>query len=287
MGDGSPHDEERLLARLNALKPSSISLDSSTRSHGSNVGEGTDDTPDDLITRFQGLYGRQNTSDVSKSVSPEHIAEQQPPSPSIEELLEELEKQDLGTVGPAEQKEAKLLLDHAKTMMPGDQDAPKSPEGRAGTEDKEDEDNEAHAALQRILDEAENEVEEPIATSHIENKTKEGPRPPLEARIESFAALQFPSIPDDDLNALQLPSAPTDTPSVLSAKQRPSKKPGYSDEEIGSWCVICCNDASVQCFGCDKDLYCWGCWREGHTGESAGSEERRHVWERYRKPKKS
>lgn len=99
--------------------------------------------------------------------------------------------------------------------------------------------------------------------------------------LDSFSALQFPSTPDSTFAGLELPSAPTTAP---RRKEKAEGKPP-SNEEIETWCVICCNDAKVRCFGCDKDLYCWGCWREGHMGEDAGLEEKGHVWERYKKPK--
>ena len=34
----------------------------------------------------------------------------------------------------------------------------------------------------------------------------------------------------------------------------------------------------MRCTGCAGDLYCLGCWREGHVGEGVGREERGHKW---------
>ncbi|KAF2846849.1 hypothetical protein T440DRAFT_457654 [Plenodomus tracheiphilus IPT5] len=87
-----------------------------------------------------------------------------------------------------------------------------------------------------------------------------------------LAALSDPSPSQTD--SLGLPSAPSFSP---------RKKPAVSsnleerlDEEIDTWCVICQDDATLRCIGCDNDLYCQNCWMEGHKGESAGFEERRH-----------
>lgn len=136
-----------------------------------------------------------------------------------------------------------------------------------------EEDREAQEALQHILDEADNALSEDTpAESHAK-------MPP----VDSFAALQFPSTPDSRFEGPELPSAPTTAPRRKEKANAKPKPP--TDQEIETWCVICCNDASVRCFGCDKDLYCWGCWREGHMGEDAGLEVKAHVWERYKKPK--
>jgi hypothetical protein len=87
------------------------------------------------------------------------------------------------------------------------------------------------------------------------------------------------------LAALSAPSpAPTDSLGLPSAPSfSPRKKPPIGsnlqkriDDEIDTWCIICQDDATLRCLGCDNDLYCQNCWMEGHRGESAGLEERRH-----------
>ena len=83
-----------------------------------------------------------------------------------------------------------------------------------------------------------------------------------------------------------LPSAPTFQPA--DRKPKPKTKPGrggagYTDADRRTWCVVCLEDATVRCFGCDDagDPYCWRCWREMHVGLAAGFDERGHRWVKF------
>jgi hypothetical protein len=96
-----------------------------------------------------------------------------------------------------------------------------------------------------------------------------------------FAALKAPT--NANSNPLGLPSAPTFAPKDQPVKGAMKKK--FTDQEVDSWCVICQDDATVRCVGCDGDLYCAGCWREGHVGPEVGWEERKHRWTKFRKPR--
>jgi len=99
--------------------------------------------------------------------------------------------------------------------------------------------------------------------------------------------------PDDALSArfaslgLGLPAAPSFNPSnkpvsVMKSKTKSkSNLPTYTDDDIESWCCICNEDATVKCLGCDGDLYCATCWREGH-GVGLG-QERGHRAAQYRR----
>ncbi|ORY19381.1 hypothetical protein BCR34DRAFT_620879 [Clohesyomyces aquaticus] len=96
-----------------------------------------------------------------------------------------------------------------------------------------------------------------------------------DALVARFASLHSPS-PSQSTDSLSLPSAPSFAPSNKPPKITKSKFTKFSDKVIETWCVICNDDATLKCLGCDGDLYCRNCWMEGHRGESAGFEERRH-----------
>jgi hypothetical protein len=97
-----------------------------------------------------------------------------------------------------------------------------------------------------------------------------------------LAALSAPSPSQTD--SLGLPSAPS-----FSPRKKPpigSNLQSRIDDEIDTWCIICQDDATLKCLGCDGDLYCQLCWTEGHRGESAGFEEKTHKVVLYARKKK-
>lgn len=93
--------------------------------------------------------------------------------------------------------------------------------------------------------------------------------------LEDAFTARLAALAGPQTDALGLPSAPSFAPSKKPPKVQSSLQKKM-DEEIDTWCIICQDDATLKCLGCEGDLYCRNCWMEGHKGESAGFEERRH-----------
>lgn len=165
----------------------------------------------------------------------------------------------------------------------------------------ENESREAQDIVARLLDEVkleranepdeeEQEASKPEATLSLPSAPSTLPSPPPATEpsrnsldFESDIAARMAALKGlGSINALVLPSAPTFKPADKPTKEVMKK---FTDEEIDSWCIICQDDATVQCDGCDGDLYCANCWKEGHMGPDVGREERGHRWSRFRKPK--
>ena len=285
----SAHDNA-LFARLNKLKKSNISFGTSNALSVTTTSSEADETPDDLIARFQKIHGQNTASTLEQYADPAQDDGDGPPSPTIEELLGELGPEDQWTVDSTDLKEAHNLLAEAKHALPEQETPTHKPEHQNSTsvvgetldhptvppKQELDEEVEANASLQRILDELELEKsQKPASGAPIQQHDNEPPALPSPPP-DTFLSLVFPSTPETLLN---LPSTPTTAPSSARTVKPKPKPQGFTDEEIESWCIICCANASVKCFGCDGDLYCWGCWREGHVGPEVGLEEKRHVWE--------
>ncbi|KAF2186915.1 hypothetical protein K469DRAFT_705446 [Zopfia rhizophila CBS 207.26] len=103
--------------------------------------------------------------------------------------------------------------------------------------------------------------------------------------LEDALVARLSALSPNSKSSFSLPAAPSFSPSKKPPKVT-SSLPKYTDEEIDSWCVICNEDATLKCLGCDSDLYCQNCWVEGHRGVSAGFEERRHRAVIYNRSKK-
>lgn len=214
--------------------------------------------------------------------------------------------------------EARDMLPSAPEHVPREQGAAsqgeESPRGRDidvstfeidDTKDKREspsEEQEAALSLQRILDEVDLEDQnEKLSPHDVDNPKSPRSHSPVNDQQAPSMTLNLPSTPTTlpssppaqtpTTSTLTLPSVPTFSPakkptkvtlSDLRPKTNGRTKGQFTDEEIDSWCVICNEDATVRCVGCGGDLYCAGCWREGHVGKEVGMEERGHRWVRYR-----
>jgi hypothetical protein len=152
---------------------------------------------------------------------------------------------------------------------------------------------EADDVLSRLMDEVKYEQEhggEDQLSAQGSDDGSEDESAGLDLPTAPSKALEMPTGPatagngDEDLAArfanLSLPSVPTTLESTSkSASTAAANK--FTDKEIDSWCIICNDDATLSCTGCDGDLYCTNCWMEGHRGEDAGYEERSHKAVQY------
>lgn len=189
MDDGPSHTDKSLLDRLNALKASSISLQSTTEYNSlSHIDPCSQCSPlpsplhklqkqsedaSGLAARFSKLNGSSRlTPDVlAKSIAEEasQSTNGTPPSPTVEELLADLGPEDQWHLDQDETAQIKNLLDEANSALPaGDKDKTGHGPSIEGSEDPASEQNlerrtsatssandeeEAAAQLQRILDE--------------------------------------------------------------------------------------------------------------------------------------
>lgn len=132
-----------------------------------------------------------------------------------------------------------------------------------------------------------------VPTALVDPAPTSGPVPsggdPFESSIAArLAALKGAGAPIIHTDALGLPSAPTFRPedNTPAPPKRLVARPGYTDADQKTWCIVCLEDGTIRCLGCDDDggggdVYCARCWKEMHVGPSAGYDERGHAWEKF------
>ena len=238
------------------------------------------DDPKDI----QKLLNEAKSALPRDEVPPEHQAEEDDGKPNKQFLTRDLDM-------------SVFALDDGEVSGSGDKNV------KAGLKD---ESREAQDIVARLLDEVHLEKENEAKQEETEEekplrKEAEGglslpsapstlPSPPPDTEpsrksldFESDIAARMAALKGlGSTNELGLPSAPTFKPADKPTKEVLKK---FTDDEIDSWCIICQDDATVQCDGCDGDLYCANCWKEGHMGPDVGREERGHRWSRFKKPK--
>ncbi|KAI9894934.1 MAG: hypothetical protein M1814_000154 [Vezdaea aestivalis] len=302
-----PHQDSdiSLLARLNALKPSTVTLSTHAPISSATPPTTSDSNQDDLTARFRKLNGRDAINVRAEDES--HEEQGWEGTDGGREWIEGTESKDRDIKMMT--NEARMLLREAgklRTEESRKEDVNRAseidlsnsvPESKAEVLRDQDE---ADEFIQQILDEVENERRDDEAqgadrarietvlesdsdedeASHVEGRL-DLPTAPREMRPALLATVGN-GMSDEDLESrlasLSLPSVPSKAPTSKLA--RPA---GFADDDIDSWCIICLGDSSLKCSGCDGDLYCSSCWIEGHRGESAGCEERQHKAVKWRK----
>ncbi|KAL8907152.1 MAG: hypothetical protein Q9207_001574 [Kuettlingeria erythrocarpa] len=296
MDSDHSHRDRLLLGRLNALRQSSVTLEVNT-TESLHRAEPQDDL--DLAGRFSKLNSnrRLTADELIKSVAeaPSDTNEA-PPSPTVEELLADLGPEEQWQPDREGKAQIKDLLAAAKKALPTDNDTkgehepleeqPKDPGleqlhddkskqmKRTSTISSANDEEEAAAQLQRVLDElsvnpSPPQTPAPQASTEVRDATNTSSPHATNGDTAGTDDI-FPSVP------LDLPSTPTTINPTLAPIK--SKSQDYTDTEIDSWCIICCDDALVRCTGCAGDLYCSDCWQEGHASVDATLEDRGHVW---------
>ncbi|KAL8859777.1 MAG: hypothetical protein Q9198_010622, partial [Flavoplaca austrocitrina] len=245
----------------------------------------------DITTRFKSLKSdskkKNNPDALIASIATETAdSEDAPPSPTVEELLADLGPEEQWNIEKDEGNQIRELMEEARGVLasqPKDEHAGSvgvteedegegMDAGRQGKEhdehkkkDDDDDDDEEEAALQlqRILDELEVEDTDP----HSQPPSPQ-PQPPqhLTSPIPTITKTKNANNEQHTIS-FDLPSVPTTLP---SAPKPTSTSLTNTKDPTTTWCTIGLANAVVRCQGCDDDLYCWGCWTEGHVGEAEG-----------------
>jgi len=301
--------DQRLLDRLNALRPTPVTLDASKASFASSVANQSDTS--DLTSRFARLQTTsppqsQNHSARANRDDAQDTEVNGEDELSLDDLLAALqdERENIDVkLGRSDVDSAQDLMRQARAALAQKTDgAPEEseearPQEEANTQQTEE--DEVDEYIQQALAAAELGGSDDETSKHDneDDVTKDADQadddaddddnaPPsfsLPSAPTSLPSSPAPAAPSD---TLQLPSTPTSAPqttrsSGLTSTPTKTAHETFTDEEIATWCVICNEDATVKCLSCEGDLYCGECWAEGHTGSDAGYEERRHKAVRF------
>ncbi len=281
---------------------------------GTEFNEEDEKSLEELLAELNGTVGDRKDWDISNK-------EQQ----DVGKLLEDMKKILPKVVNNRTQESKdKALQNESVSDKPTDWESIEVNVGTgqigASQDDAKDQNDEDHEGKKKTEDDEADDVIARVMAELEISKKYDPPSPPSGDDTSDHGKGSGGGTAEDDL---ALPSAPTDfieddldrTQSIeaaftarlaaLSAPQTdslglpsapsfsPRKKPPVSsnitkaiDDEVDTWCIICQDDATLRCLGCDGDLYCQKCWTEGHRGESAGLEERMHKAVLYAKKKK-
>lgn len=292
--------DDALLARLNALRRSHVSLDKNAEPN-----MGNDERPNinsDVVT----ARGQASTNTGSHNEEDNKL---------LDELLNDVGLQEEWDLNRHEERDVRRLAVEVQAALPSVTKSSGLKEGDAGNthsgelsnmfrSDENDEplseEQEAQEVIARIMAEVEleqgheeqHEERQSEATELHDDKKDKDTEVPFELPSAPSTAPETADEPAENEDALaarfsrlSLPAAPSFSPTKKPVRVTKSNLPTFTDEQIETWCVICNDDGEVRCLGCDGDIYCRSCWREGHTGPDAGFDEKQHRWTKYQSKK--
>ena len=248
---------------------------------------------------------RQRSANEEQSLE-ELLAELGPDSqweldPNDSSNIDSLLKEAKAALPPDETVVSEEVYDQTALDQSVAEETPNESKGGSGaeriTEDQHDDEEEADDYVKRVFAELEfekthsidDQEEEATADEQQDESALNLPNTPSDLPPPPTSS-ERPSYEDSELEArfsklgLDLPSTPNTIPSArakagskanlenLKKAKAKSNLPRYTDAEIDSWCCICTEDGEVRCLGCDGDIYCQKCWREGH-GNAPGQEK--------------
>ncbi|KAF2674078.1 hypothetical protein BT63DRAFT_408293 [Microthyrium microscopicum] len=292
-------DDAGLLARLNALRKSNISLDKSSSLANS---QPKASTLEDRLRNIRG--GRLSNGEATEGLVEEAPTESLKAEDITSLGLSKEDRKEMNeairhlSAGPEFTKtdaaEVKSTLADARRVLAQKRSEDEKAENNgeesetSSTKGNGDEGHEKTANADDPV--TEDDIEQLLAELNLDEEEDTGENNDESEQTESI--LQLPDTPSQlrpkpiqenaDESSLELPSVPSAAPKTSSGLDLPStpgskvKSSDDEEKEDENWCEICFDDATLQCRGCDGDLYCSRCWNEAHLGESADPELRRH-----------
>jgi len=286
--------DESLLARLNALRKSNITLQKTSPISQS-----------DLSQRFQDLRTGSQRPHQSNETTENVDSDAWKPSLDdsdkyeVARILTELKgeskisRADLGESDVALREAEGVIREYKAREAEASKSAEKEDDDKAPRNSSEQDApsmRDAHTVTEEDIDRLLEEMnlegdaadEEHDSDAADDSDDEEDGNPILQLPDTPSGLKSLPRNDEDSEPSISLPSVPSSAPQSQAARTidlnniflQGQGKP--KDADVESWCIICCDDATLRCLGCDGDLYCGNCWNEGHRGQDVGLEEKSH-----------